>query len=280
MNIIEKTYTLNGPLEKRSKTDTIILHHRVGDGDIESIDAMHKNQGFTCIGYHFYVRKDGSTYRGREEDKIGAHAYGSNNTSIGICAEGNFEVETMPEVQKQAIIELINYIKGIYLITRIVGHRGVNATACPGKNYPLDEIINGQAIPTKPEVTGKIADIQRKLNERYGFNIAVDNLYGNETRTALVKALQAEYNKQFNAGLVVDGIFGAKTKSACRNIKQGHSGNITWLIQAMLLCKGYTIDVDGIYGANTTATVKTMQSRNKLSVDGIAGKNTQEKLFK
>ena len=278
MNIIEKTYTLNGTLEKRSKTDTIILNHRAGDGDVESIDTMHKNQRYTCIGYHFYVRKDGSIYRGRPIEMIGAHAYGSNNTSIGICAEGNFEVETMPEVQKQAIIELINYIKGIYPITRIVGHRGVNATACPGKNYPLNEIISGQV--TKREVAGKIADIQRLLNERYGLNIAVDNLYGNETKKALVKALQTEYNTQFNAGLVVDGIFGPATKSACRNIKQGHSGNITWLIQAMLLCKGYDIDVDGIYGANTTTTIRTMQSRNGLSADGIAGKNTQAKLFK
>ena len=277
MNIIEKTYTLNGTLEKRSKTDTIVLHHRAGDGDVESIDTMHKNQRYTYIGYHFYVRKDGSIYRGRPIEMIGAHAYGSNNTSIGICAEGNFEVETMPEVQKQAVIELINYIKGIYPITRIVGHRGVNATACPGKNYPLNEIISGQE--TKKEATGKIADIQRLLNERYGFNIAVDNLYGNETKKALVKALQTEYNTQFNSGLVVDGIFGSKTKSACRNIKQGHSGNITWLIQAMLLCKGYDINVDGIYGANTTATVKTMQARNGLSADGIAGKNTQAKLF-
>ena len=59
----------------------------------------------------------------------------------------------------------------------------------------------------KENATGKIASIQSTLNSRYGFNIAVDNIFGNETKTALVKVLQTELNKQFNAGLVVDRNF-------------------------------------------------------------------------
>lgn len=145
MNIIEKIYTLNGTLTKRSKTDVIFLHHRAGIGDVDSIDRQHKNQGWTCIGYHFYVRKDGSIYRGRREDTIGAHAYGYNSTSIGICAEGNFETDIMGEAQKQAIIELVNYLKDKYGITKVLRHKDVNKTACPGRNYPYEEIINGKS---------------------------------------------------------------------------------------------------------------------------------------
>ena len=133
MNIIEKIYTLNGKLTKRTKTDTIILHHRAGNGDVESIDRIHKNQNWTCIGYHFYVRKDGTIYRGRQEDAVGAHASGYNSTSIGICAEGNFEIEMMPEAQKQSIKELVAYIKEKYNITKVIRHKDVNATACPRK---------------------------------------------------------------------------------------------------------------------------------------------------
>ena len=62
----------------------------------------------TCVTLNLApadVRKDGSVYRGRREDTVGAHAYGYNSTSIGICAEGNFEVDIMGEAQKQAIIE-------------------------------------------------------------------------------------------------------------------------------------------------------------------------------
>ena len=144
MNIIEKTYTLNGSLTKRSKTDTIYLHHAVYNGPVEDIDRMHKNNGWTCIGYHFYVRKDGSIYRGRREDTVGAHAYGYNSTSIGICAEGNFEIDIMSEAQKNSIIELVNYLKQKYGVSKVLRHKDVNATACPGKNYPFNEIVNGK----------------------------------------------------------------------------------------------------------------------------------------
>ena len=62
-------------------------------------------------------------------------------------------------------------------------------------------------VEYKNESIGNVATIQSTLNSRYGFNIAVDNIYGNETKKALVKALQTELNKQFNAGLVVDRYF-------------------------------------------------------------------------
>lgn len=149
MNIIEKEYSLNGTLQKRSKTDMILLHHAVYNGDVEGIDRIHKNKGWTCIGYHFYVRKDGSIYRGRREEAVGAHAYGSNTDSIGICAEGNFENETMGDVQKQALKELVAYLKNKYGITKVQRHRDVNATACPGKNYPFEEIANATVKSTK-----------------------------------------------------------------------------------------------------------------------------------
>ena len=103
-------------------------------------------------------------------------------------------------------------------------------------------IINPSVEPTP--ITRNIAYIQQTLNEKYGFGIKVDNIYGNETHRALVKGLQTELNKQFGANLVIDGIFGANTKNACRNVGKGARGNITWLIQAMLYCKGYNLEID------------------------------------
>ena len=103
MNIIERTYSLNGGLSNRNTTNRIILHHAaVSNCSADDVDRWHKNKGWTCIGYHFFVRKDGSIYRGRREEAVGAHAYGSNTDSIGICVEGNYENEKMGDVQKQA----------------------------------------------------------------------------------------------------------------------------------------------------------------------------------
>lgn len=47
----------------------------------------------------------------------------------------------------------------------------------------------------------------------------------------------------------------------------------------MLACKGYNIEVDSVFGINTENAVRDYQSKNGLTVDGIAGPNTFSKLF-
>ena len=212
MEIIDTNLNFKA-MSNRQTTDRIILHHSASSvASAEDIHRWHLNNGWEGAGYHFLVRKDGKVYRMRPEEKIGAHAYMNNYNSLGICFEGNFEIEEMSDVQVQSGKELVAYLKNKYHINKVQGHRDVNSTSCPGRNFKFNEIANGQAtsvVTEKPKenTKGKIADIQSKLNSRYGFNIAVDNIFGNETRTALVKALQTELNKQFNAGLVVDRNF-------------------------------------------------------------------------
>lgn len=288
LNIIDNKLEFNSNISKMGNVDTIVLHHG-GVAVLQSVETIHNyhknSNGWAGIGYQYYVRKDGSIYKGRDEKYAGAHCPSKNSTSIGICAEGDFNQEQMSEVQKNAIIELIADIKTRYNIKEIGGHKDYIATSCPGINFPLEEIKNEQITAEKQEimaekVQGNIANIQSTLNSRYGLNIAVDNIYGPETKSALVKGLQIELNKQFNRGLVVDGIFGTKTKSACVLVRKGAEGNITYLIQAMLVCKGFNIDVDGIFGTATENAVKEFQKRNSLSADGIVGPLTWEKLYK
>ncbi len=280
MNIIEKTFSTNGRMDIRTKTERIILHHAeayhctVGD-----IDRWHKQRGFCKIGYHFFVDKEGNIYRGREENTVGAHAYGSNYNSIGICAEGKYMEETMPEAQKNAIIKLVNYLKEKYGIKIVQAHRQVCATSCPGVNYPFDEIVNTTNEVVK-EVKGKVADIQTYLNEKYGAKLVVDNIYGNKTKQALVKALQTELNAQYNKGLKVDGIFGQKSKDASITVRNGASGNISYLINAMLICHAFDISLDNKYDNKTVNAINEFQRRNNLVQDGKCGKNTFYTLFK
>jgi peptidoglycan hydrolase-like protein with peptidoglycan-binding domain len=55
----------------------------------------------------------------------------------------------------------------------------------------------------------------------------------------------------------------------------GHVGDRTVEIQCLLKFWGYNPgSVDGIYGDQTTAAVKTFQSDNSLSKDGIVGQQT------
>ena len=282
MNIIDTNLNFK-QMDTRKSTQRIILHHAAAKTcSAEDIHRWHLNKGWNGAGYHFLVRKDGKIYRLRPEDKVGAHAYGSNYNSIGVCFEGDYMVENMPEEETKAGQELVAYLKNKYGISEVEVHKRVNATSCPGDNFPFNQIANATEIitPKPSEETGKIAQIQNSLNEKYGLDIDVDNIYGNETKKALVKGLQTELNKQFEGNLVVDGIFGTNTYNACINVRRGAEGNITWLIQSMLICHSFNINANGIFGTATERAVRDFQSRNGLSVDGIVGKNTFNKLFK
>ena len=247
-------------------------------------------------GYNFLVRKDGSIYELRDIKYVPAHATNYNTCSIGICFEGNFEEEKMGQAQIEAGIWLVAYLKSKYNITLVQKHKDVNATSCPGKNFPFDEIANNVGIGTAVSTEIKhdtnigeavstilkentVYDIQKFLNGTYGTNLVLDNIYGAETKKALIKALQTELNKQFNKSLVVDGIFGNNTYNACINVKKGAKGNITKLIQMTLYIKGYKVDIDSIFGSDTETKVKAFQKANGLTVDGVAGKNTFKALF-
>ena len=286
MNIIETNLEFKD-MSTRKSTERIILHHADAKScSAEDIHRWHLNNGWSGAGYHFLVRKDGKIYRLRPEDKVGAHAYGSNYNSIGICFEGNFMEEDMPAEQIKAGQELVAYLKNKYNITTVQAHRDVCATSCPGDKFPFGEIANSETnnkvIPQsqKNVPKGNVARIQAILNDKYGLSIAVDNIYGNETKKALVKGLQTELNKQYGRGLAVDGIFGTNTYNSCINVRKGAEGNITYFIQAMLVCHSFDIDADGIFGNATENAVREFQKRNGLSQDGIVGKNTFNKLFR
>lgn len=139
MEIKREILTFQQALIKRSITDYILLHHRAGDGNLLSIHQEHLENGWAGIGYHFYVRKNGEVWAGRPINTIGSHCPGMNAKSIGICFEGNFEKEKMNNIQMNAGLALIKYVRSNYYPkAKIGGHREFYSTACPGKNFPLD----------------------------------------------------------------------------------------------------------------------------------------------
>lgn len=147
---IKETNLKFGSLSVRSKTSRIILHHADATTcDAKTIHQWHINNGWSGIGYHFVVRKNGTIERGRPENTVGAHAEGSNTDSIGICFEGNFQTETMSTAQKDAGKELVAYLKKKYSISKVQKHSDVCATTCPGKNFPFSEIANASVNTVK-----------------------------------------------------------------------------------------------------------------------------------
>lgn len=143
MKVIEANLPRNGNFTRRSKTDEVILHHaEASSATVWDINQWHLDNGWVGIGYHYYIRKDGSIYRGRPEWAVGAHATGHNDRSIGICCEGAYMTETMPAAQLASLKALLRDIMGRYGTMPLRRHRDVNATSCPGDNFPWAEAQN------------------------------------------------------------------------------------------------------------------------------------------
>ena len=141
MQILETGFKF-GALTIRKSTKRVIIHHTASaDVPASTIHQWHLNQGWSGIGYHFVVRANGTIERGRPELAIGAHAGSAGNgDSIGIVLTGNFETGKPTAAQMVALAELINELRGRYGNLAVIGHKDVMATACPGKNFPWDEL--------------------------------------------------------------------------------------------------------------------------------------------
>ncbi|MFC1632738.1 peptidoglycan recognition family protein [Patescibacteria group bacterium] len=113
--------------------------------------------GWGDIGYHYLVDQYGNIYQGRwgENSVIGGHAnpynadYVNQTSSVGISVLGNYEVSGtyLTSASKDAIANVAAwkaarngfhpegsafFVDNDY--PRIIGHRDVSATACPGAN--------------------------------------------------------------------------------------------------------------------------------------------------
>jgi N-acetylmuramoyl-L-alanine amidase len=139
---VRPTYLKFGALENRFVTDCIVVHH-IGMANNDDVSAetghqWHLNQGWSGIGYHFIIRKDGTIEEGRPLGTIGAHVYGENRHTIGINLVGNFENAVPTEAQKASAARLIASLCTVYQLdpvwqSTVKGHRDLNATACPGR---------------------------------------------------------------------------------------------------------------------------------------------------
>ena len=121
----------------------LVYHHTDSNNvSAKDIHKTHIEKGWGGIGYHFYIRKDGTIYRGRPEEVIGAHVYGKNRDTLGICLEGNFEKEEPSNEQIDSLVKLSADMIMKYNIEDLMGHRDLYNTLCPGKEFDLDEIKN------------------------------------------------------------------------------------------------------------------------------------------
>ena len=127
--------------EKDDEKDSLIVIHcsatRVDrDFTAKDVDTAHRFRGFSCWGYHYYIRKSGQIEPMRDEDTVGAHARGFNAISLGVCYEGGLDengkaADTRTSRQKEAMHRLVSELLQRYPDAKVVGHRDLS----PDTNY-------------------------------------------------------------------------------------------------------------------------------------------------
>lgn len=125
---------------------------------VKDIDKMHKARGWKGVGYHYVIRRDGVVEKGRPDNVVGAHVAGQNSGKIGICCIGGCNRATGPDkgvdnrtpAQIKAQIALIKTLLARYPKAKVVGHRDLAPTQCPGFDViPWWKSVNSR-VPAKP----------------------------------------------------------------------------------------------------------------------------------
>ena len=107
------------------------------DYSVDTIRKWHLQRGFSDIGYHYIIYRDGSIHTGRDESVIGAHCKGHNSNSIGVCyiggcaSDGKTPKDTRTAEQRQSLVKLLKELKAKYPQASIHGHRDFANKACP-----------------------------------------------------------------------------------------------------------------------------------------------------
>ena len=141
---------------------SIVLHQSgTAAGNARRFDRLHRARGWDGLGYHFVITNghggpDGAVEVGERwwEQKHGAHAGALpvralpearnlyNELGIGICLVENFQRRPPTSRQIHALARLLRGLQTEFRIPpeRVLGHREVRRTACPGRYFPWRQI--------------------------------------------------------------------------------------------------------------------------------------------
>ncbi len=139
----------------------IIVHHTATNyksSTAKQIKKIYRYHSYTRkwgdIGYNYIIGPDGAIFEGRYggNGAIGGHAWTNgtnfNAGSIGIAILGDYQKKTVSSEALESLKKLVGWLSanngftvaddvsfhGKHLDTRMVGHKDVGDTECPGKN--------------------------------------------------------------------------------------------------------------------------------------------------
>ena len=134
----------DGPLMPSPESVRYLIVHCTAtrctrDYTVEQLLRDHRQRGFRTVGYHFYVRRDGTVTQHRRLLEVGAHCRPYNRCSVGVCYEGGLDAagrpaDTRTPEQRASLLALLRRLRRLFPKALICGHRDMPDAvpkACP-----------------------------------------------------------------------------------------------------------------------------------------------------
>ncbi|MAJ15066.1 MAG: N-acetylmuramoyl-L-alanine amidase [SAR116 cluster bacterium] len=123
----------------------IVIHCSDTNEDDTAIDIhqLHLSFGWEGVGYHKIIQKNGEIENGRPEFWTGAHVFGYNKESLGICLIGKDNFSTQ---QFNTLTNLIKEWKKKYPLAKICGHRDFKNTKKTCPNFDVKKWLELQQL--------------------------------------------------------------------------------------------------------------------------------------
>jgi len=111
--------------------------------DIEEVRQWHKARGWRDVGYHLFIKRNGTIQYGRKIGAKGAHTLGENH-NIGVCYAGMSEPTDKQKKAMRRIMEVVRKVHGLSLFDWHCHSEFANKE-CPGfSRVTLHNILKGE----------------------------------------------------------------------------------------------------------------------------------------
>lgn len=165
-----------------------------------------------------------------------------------------------------------------------------------GNDDSGEDVTDPDGIPERNLSEGDsgndVKSVQKRLIALGYLSGSADGQYGSGTAAAMEafqqmngltangKGSAATYAKLYSDdALTSQGVKQGESVPAYTNLRSGATGPMVIRLQQALVKLDYRLTVTGTYDDATIEAVRSFQAINGLTVDGVAGKNTQSKLY-
>lgn len=212
--------------------------HALCGSTVRSIQAYHQNvKGWSDIAYNLVVCQHGYVFEGRGVQK-GSAANGTAQGNLdyhSICA-----LVGLNDPTPQAMLDGIKEARALCLKagvgTKVVGHRDLFSTNCPGDAI-YARVRSGYFSTGVARI---VVQVSRAITKARA-DLTSNAVLRNGSTGVAVRQLQAALNRTFPAysRLVVDGVFGLATDQVIREFQRRSR-----------------LGVDGVVGPSTRSALK------------------------